>query len=251
MTQERPFQFSLQPIAVRADLSEAFRYSWRHIATPSSGWTGVERVAIAEECRAAWNCELCDKRKQALSPNMVKETHADSEHLPLTAIEAVHRITTDAGRLTESWFDGLISNGLTESQYVEIVGIVGTVTSIDTFCRALGVPTESLPKPQDGETTDYRPERLRRGGAWLPLLMENDLANSEKDMYGGLKQGANVLRAMSLVPDEVRNLLQISKAMYLDDRDVANFNANGGRAISRDQIETLSSRVSMINECFY
>ena len=83
------------------------------------------------------------------------------------------------------------------------------------------------------------------------MLMENNLPESEKDLYHGSKVGANVLRCMSLVPSEVRNLQSISKAMYLSDRDVKNFKATGSRAISRDQIELIAARVSFINECFY
>ena len=81
--------------------------------------------------------------------------------------------------------------------------------------------------------------------------MDNDLASPERNLYAGVKPGVNVLRAMSLVPNEVRNLLQICEAMYLNDRDVLNMNATGGRAIARVQMEMLSSRVSLINECFY
>ena len=251
MNATESFRFSDKSIPVRDEIPLAFRRSWQHIAKPGSGWTGNERVSIAAESRAAWDCALCTKRKNALSPNSVSEQHRDSRGLPKVAIEAVHRITTDPGRLTEDWFKSLLASGLTESQYVEIIGVVGTVISIDTFCRAIGAPIEQLPEPLPGEPTGYRPDRLKQGGSWLPLLNENNLAEPEKDMYGGIKQGANVLRAMSLVPDEVRNLLQISEAMYLNDRDVANFKADGGRAISRDQIEMLSSRVSLINECFY
>jgi len=237
--------------AVREDLGEAFRRSWAHIAKPGSEWSGAERIAIAEETRNAWDCSLCEERKAALSPYGVDGDHAASEVLPAVAVEAIHRITTDPGRLTEKWFKGLLSGGLTESQYAEIIGIVGTVTSIDTFYRALGMALQPLPDPLQGRATGYRPDRLSSGGSWLPLLMENDLADAERDIYGGLKHGANVLRCMSIVPDEVRNLIQLAEAMYMSDRDVANFKATAGRAITRDQIEMLSSRVSINNECFY
>ena len=123
--------------------------------------------------------------------------------------------------------------------------------SVDTFCQALGLRQERLPDSEPGPPSGYRPDRLRKGGAWLPLLMENNLPKSEKDLYRGAKQGANVLRCLSLVPNEVRNLQRISKAMYLRDKDVTNFKATGGRAISRDQIELIAARVSLINECFY
>lgn len=248
---EEAFSFSGASHPLRPDIPIAFRRAWEHIATPGPAWSGKERVAIAQESRDAWDCALCNERKNALSPNAAAGTHASTKVLPAVAVEAIHRMTTDPGRLTERWFESLLTDGLTDTQYVEILGIVGTLTSIDTFHRSLSIPIETLPKPRPGEPTGYRPERLKAGGSWLPLLTERNLAKAERDMYGGLKQGANVLRCMSLVPDEVRNLLQISKVMYLSDRDVPNFKASGGRAISRDQIEMLSSRVSVLNECFY
>jgi alkylhydroperoxidase family enzyme len=248
---ETLFELDTANLQVRDDIPEAFRQTWQHIAAPSSGWDGAQRVAIARECRQAWDCELCIERKSALSHSMVQGQHHDTDLLPSAAVDAVHRITTDPARVTEDWFKQLLSAGLTDSQYVEIIGIVGTVTSVDTFCSALGLPLESLPEPQPGEPTGYRPDRLKHGGTWLPMLMETDLPKPEKDLYHGSKVGANVLRCLSLVPSEVRNLQRISKAMYLRDRDVKNFKATGGRAISRNQIELIAARVSLVNECFY
>lgn len=245
------FRYTDERYSIRGDIPSAFRAAWNHIASPGSVWTGVQRVEIARQSRIAWECPLCAERKAALSPNAVAGSHDSASELSSQAIDAVHRITTDPGRLTKSWFDGLMSDRLTEAGYVEIIGIVSTITSIDTFCNALSLPVESLPEPLPGEPTRYRPERLKRGGAWVPLLMENDLAPPEADVYTGIKQGGNVLRCMSLVPNEVRNLFQLSKAMYMDDRDVVNFQTNGDRAISRDQMEFIAARVSFKNDCFY
>ena len=61
----------------------------------------------------------------------------------------------------------------------------------------------------------------------------------------------NVLTAMSVVPDAVRLLRKQSKAMYLDINDVANPTTNGGRALTRPQIELIAGRVSALNDCFY
>ena len=57
------------------------------------------------------------------------------------------------------------------------------------------------------------------------------------------------MRAMSLVPDAVRDLKSLSAVHYLTPEEVANPAAR--RALSRPQIELLAGRVSALNECFY
>ena len=107
------FDFGAATIPVRDDIPQAFRESWQHIGSPGSGWDGTHRVAIARECRAAWDCASCAERKAALSPSMVAGQHSESESLPAAAVDAVHRITTDPGRLTETWFKQGLADGLT------------------------------------------------------------------------------------------------------------------------------------------
>ncbi len=245
------FDFTVQEAPIRGDLPDAFRKVWEHIAAPGPGWSSEERVAIAEEARRAETCALCLERKEALSPNSVKGAHDHGNGLPKAAIEAVHRISTDAGRLSKSFFEQTLAAGISDSQWVEFVGIVSSLKSIDSFYRALGLPVETLPQPNSGTATGYRPEGATMSGGWPPMIREKDLADAEKMLYGGFPQTGNVLRAMSLVPDEVRNLDRISGPMYLETTDVGNFSATGDRAIDRLQIELLASRVSALNECFY
>jgi hypothetical protein len=61
----------------------------------------------------------------------------------------------------------------------------------------------------------------------------------------------NVVRAMSLVPDAVRQLRELSAAQYLPLQQVTDVRAEPGRALSRAQIELVAGRVSALNECFY
>jgi hypothetical protein len=245
------FNFETTDAPLRADLATAFRDVWAHIATPGPGWSSAERVAIGDEARRAETCALCLARKKAVSPNAVQGEHDHGTVLPEAAIEAIHRMSTDSGRLTKSFSEQTLAAGISDSQWVEFVGIVSSLKSIDTFCRAAGLPIEPLPEPSDAPATGYRPEGATISGGWVPMILEKDLAEPEKMLYGGVSRTGNVLRAMSLVPDEVRNLRSISTAMYLADKDVINFRAAGDRAIDRVQMEFLASRVSAMNECFY
>ena len=59
-----------------------------------------------------------------------------------------------------------------------------------------------------------------------------------------------MLRALSLVPDEVRSWIKVANVQYVMG-DLLNFAADTGRAIDRAQMELVAGRVSAINECFY
>jgi hypothetical protein len=85
---------------MRPALETAQNEAWRRLGLPGTWWTGQERQAIAQECRAATGCAFCATRAAALSPLTVAGRHDVAEpSLPPAAIEAIHRIRTDPGRL--------------------------------------------------------------------------------------------------------------------------------------------------------
>jgi alkylhydroperoxidase family enzyme len=220
---------------VRRDLPEAHTRAWQHLAAPGAWWTGAERVAIAAEARAAAHCGLCRGRKASLSPGAVVGQHASPSDLPDAAVEAIHRITTDPGRLSRRWFDELAAQGLGDAAYVELVGVVSTLVSVDAFCRAIGVPPHPLPLPQPGEPTRVRPDDVSDQGAFVVMRSS------------GLP---NVMRALSLVPAEVQNLRELSAVHYVGIEELISLGASG-RALDRGQMELLAGRVSALRECFY
>lgn len=241
-------------IPVREDLVTANRRAWIDLAAPGAWWTGAERVAIAEETRRAAVCAYCRERKVALSPNALGDPADRHEHAPGTVlsptiVDAVHRVATDSGRLTESFVAQLAQDGVSDGHYIELVGIVSNMLSIDCFHFGIGAPLESLPIAVEGEPTRERPDGLEEGIAWLPML--DAKGGSEPDLYSDLPRAPHVLRALSLVPNAVRRLRDLSDAYYVSSMLVANPAANGDRALSRAQIELVAARVSSLNECFY
>ena len=54
------------------------------------------------------------------------------------AVEAIHRIVSDPGRLSESWYRRTVAAGLSEEAYVELLSLVAITTAVDTLDRALG-----------------------------------------------------------------------------------------------------------------
>lgn len=244
------FDFSNSPVHIRDDIPIAFSDVWQTIANPGNWWRGADRVAIAVETRNARSCALCIERKAALSPYSVKGEHQTLSNLPPVAVDAVHRIATDVSRLTRTWLEECEQSGLSDGQYVELLGIVVAVISIDGFHRAMGLALEPLPEPGEGEPSGYRPD-AKDHGSWVATVAPADLSEMEADIYGGISQAGNVMAAMSLVPDSVRMLTRLSGVQYLDVADAMNLASNGGRVISRMQIELLAGRVSSLSDCFY
>ena len=91
-----------QRFPIRSALFHAIEDAWGRVGQPGTWWSGGERVAIASECRRADACDFCSRRKAALSPYTVDGQHETDGVLPADAVEAIHRLKTDAGRITEA-----------------------------------------------------------------------------------------------------------------------------------------------------
>jgi hypothetical protein len=221
---------------VRPDIASTHQAAWDRLPRPGTWWTGRDRVAIAAETRAAAGCALCRDRKGAVSPYAVDGKHDRVSDFPEPVVDAVHRIATDPGRLTERWYHGLVGE-LGDAELVELVGVTTTVVSVDTFARALGVPAPDLPAPEEGEPTRLRPSGATVDGHWVPSVPSGDAA------------APNIRRALSLVPTEAEAFEELGAAMYLPLDDLMDFERH--RAISRPQMELLAARVSALNQCFY
>jgi hypothetical protein len=240
--------YASAPIKVRDDITEAHRRAWQRIAVPGTWWTGDERVAIAAEARNAVKCTLCKERKAALSPHTVEGTHESLGVLPEGAVDVIHRVVTDPGRLSKAWYEQVLAGGLEDTHYVEIIGVVITVVTIDVFCRGVGVRPHPLPSPVDGEPSRRRPESAKLGAAWVPMIAQGKEKGPEANLY---KEGdhPHVGRALSLVPDEVRGMKGLIRAQYVPVHQVIDVRVN--RSISRAQMELVAGRVSALNGCFY
>jgi hypothetical protein len=243
------FDYSDSAVPIRDDVATAHRTMWEHLASPGSWWSGAERVAIADEVRNAPGCSLCGERKQALSPYTVDGQHDHLGRLPEVAVEVVHRVVTDPGRLTRAWHDEMRKEGLGDAPYVELLGVLVAVVSIDSFHHALGLDLEPLPEPIAGEPSRYRPAQARDEGAYVPMIPIDGAKGAESDLWRA--GAANIVRAMSLVPDAVRDFKILGAVHYLPLEQIAAPGANGGRAIDRSQMELIAGRVSSLNECFY
>lgn len=249
--------YSAAPFPVRPDILEAHRVAWNRLAHAGAWLDGKTRVAIAAETRRARQCELCRRRKSALSPYGIDGRHDGAGQLPDRMVEQIHRIATDSGRLTRRWFDEVMASGTPDAEYVEIVGVVVTTIAVDVFCRGIGVPPHPLPEPVAGAPHLRRPRSAhQRGEAWVPLIHPKDLELAPEteeervlaNYWGGTF--ANIRRALSLVPEEAYAWFMLAEILYLPGKWMRDF-AREFRAVTHAQIELVAGRVSVLNQCFY
>jgi len=231
------------------DLRRAHRFLLDHIRSPGTWWTGSERVAIATESRRAAGCGRCRERKASLSPGAVGGAHDGSHDLPANVVDTVHRIRSDPARLSKAWFDGVIEGGLEVTRYVELVGITTLMAGLDYFTLALGSAPLPLPPARSGAPSRHLPAGAKSGTAWVPMIAPEDAAGPEADLYPEAAVIPNIVRALSLVPSEVRALRRSSDAHYLPVPQIVDPTVQ--RTLDRAQMELVAARVSALNQCFY
>jgi len=227
-----------QPLPVRRSVLDSHRSAYETFTRPGTWFTGDEKISILREARHASQCTLCLKRKNALSPFAVKGQHDALEKLSENIIDVIHRLMTDSGRLTETWFRSVIESGLSREEYVEIVGAVSTLIILDSFATGLGSDLASVGEAQSGEPSRVTNDNVLDCGAWVPLF---NLPQEATDT--GLPTAPNIFRAMGLVPSAIEHFFGVMRAHYgLSNMDVG---------ISRSQVELIAARVSALNQCFY
>ena len=241
--------FDYGPYSVRADIRAAHRRLWEHIGKPGTWWTGAQRVAMAAAARLADQCDLCVARKLALSPAAVQGEHQSDGALRAHVVDVIHRVRTDPARLSRDWFDTVTARGLDVPAYVELIGVVTMITGVDYFTRALNLAPLPLPEPHPGPPSGHLPAAAKAGTAWVPMIAPEDADGPEADLYPAGTMIPNIVRALSLVPPEVRVLKTLAAAHYLPVEQIGDPTAR--RSLERAQIELVAARVSALNQCFY
>ena len=238
---------------VRADLLTAIDGAWTRLGSPGEWLTASEKVGIAAETRAAMACPACSTRRQALSPEHEVGPHSGVSGLSPEIVDVVHRIRTDADRLTLNWFTRIVPRCLSEERYVETVGIIAEVTAVDGFYAALGIELRELPAPVSGSPGGVRSNAAKPNGAWVPTVSPEDIGADAPSVVQAMyrnRSAANIHRALSLVPTAMNGFFELNDAMYLPDAKLREFGIEP-RAITHAQIELLAARVSALNRCLY
>ncbi len=234
---------------VRQNLIDAHQEAWRRIASPGTWLTGERRLAVVAEIHQAHACDFCQEIKGALSPNAATGTHTATGNLSDAEVELIHRVVSDSGRLSELWTQEVLAGGLSEGEYVEIVGIIASVMIIDTCTMALGVADTDLPDAVAGEPTRYLPPGAKVEAAWLPIVEPEDVVETDEPLYPSPKVGY-IYRGLSMVPESMRNYWAMANEHYLPGEVIYQFDKTI-RALERPQMELIAARVSALHQCAY
>jgi len=227
-------------LPVPEDYVDAHEAALSGFVCPGSHLDGATRRAVVEESRAARACAFCADRREALSATSVSGEHTTSTDLAAGLVEVVHRLSTDSGRLTRAWFEGVLASGVTREQYVETAGLIGTSTIADTFATALhGAPSELAPA-EPGEPSGETNEQLADVGAYVGVM---DHQHPHPRFAG--RPAPNICRALALVPSAVDEFWELFSPHYRP------WAAQPEDEFGRSQIEFVASRTSALNECFY
>jgi hypothetical protein len=220
----------------RPDLVELFAAELDRLRRPGTWWTGFERIAIAREAR--------EVLRLLLGGPATDETRGAGGGLSDDLVGAVAKIVGDSGRLTRQWLKQLLASGLTVGQYVEMVGVIAAIVTIDTFHHALGMAVPDLGEPVAGEPTQITPLGTVIHESWVPTLPPDKAEGALKRIYERMSQRtghvANVIRAMTFVPAEQLGFMSLAFGMYMKEL-----------SIGRAQIEFIAASVSAYNDCFY
>ena len=161
-------------------------------------------------------------------------SHEGTAELTTAAVEVIHRVASDPGRLTRAWADSMIGQ-LGEETYTELVGVTAIASVLDRFEEAVTGRVPDLPEAASGDPERIRPDDVGDVGAWVPQSLSRPVAN--------------VSRTLSLVPVTNRAWRALVDSHY--SRGGEFFETTWDRGLSRPQAELLAARTTALNECFY
>lgn len=190
--------------------------SWIVSVAPALGGAGLSARDRPPNARAE-DCALCRERAAALSAAAVSSAHAPDPLLPSAAVKAIHKLATDISPLSEGWYEQTTSAaGMSDARYVELLGVLVHVFTVDELHRAFDLPLGPLPEPLGGKPSQKRPAGAARGVSWVPIALPDTVDREDADIYEEMRRRpANVITALSLVPDNVRWLNDQFAAHYL------------------------------------
>ena len=234
-------------LPIREALSQAHAETLDSFAAPGHWFSGRERTAIVVEARRA----RCRAGLQEAGPAEAATLHAE---LPDAVKRVAQQVAVSTNNLTRVFLDDAMAEGLSDGEYVEVVGVVSRAVNIDVFARGIGVSVRPLRVPAEGEPSHLRPRTARNEGAWVPTIPAGVRGAEEATLLYGTSDPQSapfIYRALSLVPEEAAGLIKLGGAQYVRIDNFMDLSFTYEPTFSRPQYELLAARVSALNECFY
>ena len=232
-------------MSARDLIESAVQHADTALLAPGDWLTGTQRRAAWVEARDARSNELDMARRDAISPAAVDGAHNASDDLPAAAVEVVHRVASDPGRLTRAWADEMMASlhgdphfggeAAGDAVYTELVGVAAIAAVVDTFACATTSAEQQMGSPTSGDPACVRPDSVGDIGAWVHQTTADP--------------GANVSRSLSLVPETNGPWRGLVDGLY--SRGAGFVDLAWDRALSRPQVELVAARTTAELECFY
>ena len=211
-----PWMFELagSPVPVRRDLIDVYESLWTHFASPGATMTGPQRIALLESARAR---DVAAATAEGVDP-VLTDLGTTLLHDP----PAVHGDDVAAAADTCGF-----------PPVVETIAIVSMLSAVDGAHRALSSSLEPLPTPRPGEPTQQVREGLKRRRTHVPV------------------PPGPIPVTLDLIPIEGEVFQSSFGPQYMTEEEMADDRFARSPGLDRAQIEVVSSRTSIINECFY
>lgn len=210
------FTFEGSPVPVRHDLRHAYRSTWHHFAHPGPTLSGSQRIETLRGMRsgatvAAASLIGIPDALAHLADTVYSSPTALNGTIVGTAIEAAGEFMT-----------------------VEVIALASMLASVDGTHRGLGARLEPLPEPVAGKPTGEVAEGLKRRRTHVPvppgpIPFVLDLLPAEGAAYQALF-GPQYMTGPEMMMNDFRRL---------------------PHGLDRAQMECVSARTSIHNECFY
>lgn len=209
------FEFRGSPVSVRPDLRFAYTSLWDHFSRPGPTLDGRQRVGLLASVRSR-TAEETAPRFDIESP------------LGLLADTLYHDPIAVDGGLVRSAAD---ASG--DPSTVEIAAIVSMLSAVDGTHRALAADLEPIPEPGVGDPTGEIASSLKRRRTHLPV------------------PPGPIPVMFDLLPYEGAVYQSLFGPQYMTGREMALDTFRRDPGLDRAQMELVSTRTSIHNECFY
>jgi hypothetical protein len=228
---------------IRDDVATIHERQFAQLAAPGGWFDGAARLALAAEIRNA-RIEAGVQEGPALPI-------AEESRLPPVARRVARQLAVDPATIERADCEQALAEGLSDTQYVEIVGIVSRLTNMDVVSRGVDIPMAPLPSALAGEPTGERPTAAKAEGAWVATVPAGKAGGADAAILYGDAMMPFIVRAMSLVPAELHDHLELEQAQYLPLHRFGEFDYQHHEGLTRPQVEVVAGRVSALNDCFY
>ena len=207
--------------------------------------SAAQRTAVAALTRKV-------RTEAGLQASAGDENLAEAADLPDPVRRLVTELALGGIGIDRAFYEKIVSEGVTEGAYVEIVALVSRIVNLDIFARGIGDTPHPLQAPADSAEPSFeRPPEATDEGFFTASVPNAPAGGASAAALYGDMQAGNIFRAASLVPAEGKRVIALVQSQYVPATSLMNFGASGEHALSRAQIETVATKVSEHNQCFY